>query len=554
MSILDIRSNVLRRCGLIFSTAAIAFSVQPSFADTVNGTGKATITKDAETVRNAALAEARRDIIRAMLSRTIGDGRISEVPIDTIQRMANQIRPDMITAQNFARGEGSQFVATITADIDRAWFTGLLSDANIDTSAMRAGGDQQLISVYLDQVEGTGSDISKPAEVDIAYDRRTGSSFSDHSSVKSSSRAASASSSRSASATSQSAAGASRSSLSGAYSSKAAAAYGASDGVSAVGASGRRSESGGFSGKSATAFAAKKDTVSVRKSSSASASSSSFSDKTSVDAENHDDVSYRAHVVYQQPPKSADAKGIMSALSGKLLDYDVAVAEAWQPLAEYFHGHVPRYEVLKGDPSSGGFFADLAEKRNTPFFLGGTFSVTYEGTDTASGRTKCSGQISASVIVTSNSRIIASGSPKAEALGSSVEDCRGELTNKLATAAASEWGPEVQKYWRSKARSSVGQDSQQQANYTIVLRAPKLEMGLQQDLFDAIQSTQGAKFNTLVSQTNNELRITVSYAGSMPLQFAIFQQLRGKPGFSSLIPSSEGRNILLCLVSCEVGK
>jgi hypothetical protein len=94
------------------------------------------------------------------------------------------------------------------------------------------------------------------------------------------------------------------------------------------------------------------------------------------------------------------------------------------------------------------------------------------------------------------------------------------------------------------------QDSRQQANYTLVFRAPKMTMQMQQDLLEVVQNTAGAEFKAFVSQTDSDITLAVSYAGNLPLQFALFQQLKTKPGFSSIVPKVDGRSIMLCVVSC----
>ena len=57
--------------------AAFALTISPASADTVQGKGQATITKDVETVRSLARAEARRDLVRAMLAKSVGRERIA---------------------------------------------------------------------------------------------------------------------------------------------------------------------------------------------------------------------------------------------------------------------------------------------------------------------------------------------------------------------------------------------------------------------------------------------------------------------------------------------
>ncbi|WP_159983770.1 MULTISPECIES: hypothetical protein [unclassified Novosphingobium] len=504
-------------------------AASPALADTVQGNGRAAITKDTESVRNLAILEAKRDIVRAMLITTIGAGRIREATPDIIDRMAGQVRDDMISDQTSER-MGKEFVVHLTADIDQAWFRTMLSDFGLDSASQRADGNRQMILVYLDRDDGTATDLSAPAEIDVEYDRRTGASFSDTSSVTASAKEAGGSSYRNASGSSSAASGAQRTAVSGAYRER------------GVGA-------GGYAGSSASGYSNRASSASATKASSAYAASSSFADKTNVQAEVHDDVYYRAHVVYQTPPKSVDGDAIRQGLNGALLDYDVQVADSWMALSSYYPSGVPRYQDLKRDPSFAGFLGSLKAK-DTPFFMGGSFKVTQSGRDPASGQALCSGQLDAGAAASEDGRTIASGVFPATALGISPEDCAANLAVKLSNAAAAKLGPQIQRRWRTKATAALGQDTRQEANYTLVLRAAKLDMGLQQDLMDAIASTPGAQMQAFVSSGASEVRLTVSYAGAMPLQFALFQQLRSRPAFAAMQSTVDGRAITLCLSAC----
>jgi hypothetical protein len=130
----------------------------------------------------------------------------------------------------------------------------------------------------------------------------------------------------------------------------------------------------------------------------------------------HDDVSYHSHVVYQQPPRDADADGIMAALSEGLTPYDVQTANPWPVLSAYFNGRVPRYDDLKRDPRFDPFIRSLAQ-RSTPFFMGGTFSVAHGLTDPASGQVTCSGTLMPWPFASADGRQIGKAQARAEAMG-----------------------------------------------------------------------------------------------------------------------------------------
>ena len=536
------------------SIAALAASLAlaaPAKADEVVGRGSAVITKDTATTHSLAQREARREIVLAMLTKTIGHSRQQEVSSEIIDQMASQIRPEMLIGQQSER-MGGDFVIYLTADIDQAWFRTMLSDFGIDSSSQRANANRQKILVYLDQKDGTATDLDAPALVEVEYDRRTGGSYSDTSSVTSSSREASAASSRSSSASASRASGAQRSSASGAWKGSSSSSVGASGSQGSVAGTARSSGAGAVSGRDASAYSRRASSASASKSSSAHTASSSFADRANVQAEVHDDVRYRFRTVYQQPPVSRDGDAIRDGLNGSLLDYDVQVADAWMALSSYYSGGVPSYEEMKNDPSFGQFLQSL-NSQDTPFFLGGTFEVTQSGRDPASGQFLCSGKLNAGAAASSDGRIIGSGSFSATALGASPENCSGNITVKLADTAADKLGPQIQRYWRSQARASEGHDSRVSAGYSLILRGAGLDMNVQQDLLDAIASTPGAEMDKFISADSNEMRVSVIYAGAMPLQFALFKELRSKPAFAGMQTKVDGRSIDLCLSSCGTG-
>jgi hypothetical protein len=528
--------------------APLALCNPPAMADSVNGSGSAAISKDVDTVRNSAELDARRAIVREMLMHTLGEKRSAEVTPSQVDRFAGQIRPEMITGRSTSRS-GSTFTVTLTADIDQAWFRSMLGDADIDSASQRADGDAHMVLVYIDREDGTASDLSKPAVVDVNYDRHTGDSFSDHSTVTASSREASAASSLRAAASSHSAAGAQQGSANGAYSERSAAAYGASGPDGSAAGNARSSSSGGYSGQSSSAFAAKSASASVAKSANAHSASSNFADRTKVDAETHDDVSYQAHVVYQQGPKEADGDAAIIGLSGALLHYDVQVSNARMAMADYFHGAPPRYGQLKNDPRFSPFLSFIAT-RNSPYFLGGKLALVQNGIDSASGQSQCSGTLEASANASEDGRMLGGGTYVDTALGGSPEECASRLTVKLADLAGAAIGPQIQNNWRKRAIALTGHVSTEAAGYALVLRAAHLDMAMQADLMDALSTLPGASNPAFVSSSATELRINVTYAGATPLQFAVFQKLRDKPAFAQMQASSDGRSVLLCLQGC----
>lgn len=505
-----VRSRTLLLLGASFVTTSFS---PAALAEVVNGIGRAPISKDVESVRTAAMREAKREAVRAMLSSVIGADRMREISVQQLDELAAQIRPDMIVNQSSER-LGKEFSITLAVEFEAAQFSRHLDNMNIRSSADLGNVQAQLMAVYLSMSEGTASDFSQPAETNFEYDSSKGSSYSDRSSVGATSREASADSYRSAS-------GSSRSSAGG-YSN----AYGSGAGAS------------------------RNSSASSTRSSSAHSSSSSYAQQNNVQANTHDDVRIRHRVVYQQPPKSQDGDAIMNGLTGKMRPFGVQTADAWQSLSLAFPGGVPTYDDLKKDGRFSDYLSGL-RARNTPFFMGGSFSITHGGRDVSgSGLVSCTGNFNASAFASDKDGQIASGMFTAAATGQNPQHCAGELTKKLADIAATEMGPDIQRHWRAKARSGAGQNSREEANYRLVLRGQSLDMEQQQALIEALGSVQGASVESFVNSSSSQMELVVRYSGTLPLQFPLFNTLKNKAGFAQMQSKVEGRSITLCLSAC----
>ena len=275
----------------------------------------------------------------------------------------------MITNRS-AHREANLYVVDLDADIDGAWFRQQLDLNDVASSSDRANGGQ-LIFVMLDEVQGVASDFSQPAETTTEYDHRQGGSFSD----------------RSAEATlERDAAGSSSKSVAG-YSGRSAGAYGVSTPYG--------SGAGEYKDAGAAALAARSSNASIHKYDHAA--------KANVQAEVHDDVRYREHVVYQRPPANSPGGFALAALAQFVTDYDVKLADPAEALSSFF-GKAPRFADLQQSKRFQPFLNDLATHKNAPFFMGAELSVAHGQPDPATGLATCSGALGARAFATSDPR------------------------------------------------------------------------------------------------------------------------------------------------------
>ncbi len=504
---------------LLLTGASSLFAAQASVAEQNQGVGSAPITKDVDTVRTQAETNAKRDLVRRLLKTQIGADRLASVSDATIDAMARQIQASMIVDRQAAQN-GKLYEVTIVADIDAAWFSRVMDDEGIKSSSDQAGASRQLIYVMLDETAGIGQDASKPTSVQTEYDRRTGSSFSDQSVSAFSDKEKSASSS----------------SQKSAFSARGSSAAGYSDGYGSAAASRRASASGASSSKEASAYARATSSI----------------DKADVQAETHDDVRYRQTITYQAGvTKSGPAGAALAGLMGQFTSYGFELANPTMALNTYYKGTNPTFKAIKERTDFEAFTRYVASL-NAPYFMGGTISITDTGKSPATGQFQCNGRLYVEAFATADGRSIGSDEETADASAQSFEACQGLVSKTLAKLIADSVAPSINRHWRDqvRARQETIAAATQGGDFTLVIRATSIDLGMQADIYDALGATPGVTKQALLDQSETQMSFQVSYRGGVPLQLALFQKMRGNPAYTQMKPKVEGRLITLCLSGC----
>jgi len=497
--------------------ASIAF---PAGAEPVTGEGSAPITKDVETVRTRAEAEARKAIVIELAKMQIGRERLGELTPDIVASLSKQIRPDMIIRQTPAK-DGANYKITIDADIDRAWFKGMLENEGIRTASELAGGARQLIFVMIDEDRDIGRDSTKPLSVQTEFDSRKGASYSDRSVAAFSDKEKAASS----------------------YSDKQAASARASG---AVGYS-------NYYGSGAASSRASASSASSTKAAAAYSRSTSAIDKKDIQSEVHDDVRFRQTTVYQAGlVKSGPSEAARRAFMLELTKYGVEIAASDIALNDYFKGNIPTFDVIRKSPEFGGFLRYVAGQ-NATFMMGGKITITDTGKDPATGQFTCLADLSVETFAMSNSKSIAPGSNAASSMGSSYEECAGSAARNVAKLVSDDVGPLINSHWRTQMRNmqATVANATQGGQYTLVVRAPSLDMATQSDMFDALGALQGLESQALLEAGSTQMSWQVTYKGAMPLPNALYMKLRANPAYAKMTSKVEGQIVTLCLSTCQ---
>lgn len=504
---------------LLIAGASSLFFAQAGLAEQNQGVGSAPITKDVDTVRTQAEISAKRDLIRRLLKTQIGADRLASVSETAIDSMAQQIQSSMIVDRQAAKN-GNLYQVTILAEIDAAWLSRVMDDEGIKSSSDQAGASRQLIYVMLDETSGIGQDASKPTSVQTEYDRRTGSSFSDTSVSAFSDKEKAASSSSQKSAASE----------------RGSSAAGFSNGYGSGAASQRASASAASSSKDASAYSR----------------STSAIDKTDVQAETHDDVRYRQTVTYQAGViKSGPAGAALAGLMGQFTAYGFELANPTMALNTYYKGTNPTFKAMK-DRTDFEAFTRFIAGMNAPYFMGGTISITDTGKSPATGQFQCNGRLYVEAFATADGRSIGSDEQVADASAQSYEACQGQVSKTLAKLIADAVAPSINRHWRDQARTrqETIAAATQGGDFTLVIRATEIDLGMQADVYDALGATPGVSKQALLEQSETQMSFQVSYQGGVPLQLALFQKLRANPAYAQMKPKVEGRLITLCVSGC----
>lgn len=505
----------------LMATAALVIS-GPAVAqsgDVVTGRGSAPVTRDTIAVRAQAEAAAKADLVRAMVRQTIGNERLGELTPAMIDQLATQIRSDMIVDRSSAR-VGQSFEVSLSASVARDWFLRQLDDLGIQSSSRAGGGEQQRIVVMIDEAIGVAADHSRPAEIVTEYDRDSGASFSDQSTLAYSDRQASAS----------------NSSLTAGQTARSAAVGGYSDGYGTGVAAAASSRS--------SALSARDSSASVRR--------TALIDRTDVEVSVHDNVRFRQRVTMQSAATSATGRAAMSALTGALNKFDVGTTNATPLLATFQPGPPPMFSELQASGRLADFFS-YAQSHSAPYFLSGALEINHGQPNPGTTDVTCSGAFNADVYLTAGGQGFASAFREATATGVNTSECENRLTSSLATQVAEELGPEIQRQWRSsvRARGSAVQAATGVADYTLTVRGRDLGMAVQADLLDALAALPGVEQQAFLGQDGNQISMQIRYGGSVPLHLALYQRLRSNPAFSAMQTQAAPQSVTLCLNGCQ---
>lgn len=505
----------MRRFAAVSVFALAVAAAVPALAQdgVVSGTGAAAVTRDANATRAAAEAAARADLIRSLAREILGAERMGELSSDVILRIANQIRPEMIVDYSSQR-VGREFRTTVSARVDRSWVIARLDDEGIQSSSRRGGGERQRILVMLDEVVGAARDLQAPAEVVTEYSRDSGAQYSDTSRMALSERERAGQSSSYAAGSSAS--GSSASGYSDGYGSGASRASG--------------SRSSAARGSSSAAYSSSRDLAVAN----------------NVQASAHDNVRFSQRITYQTTASTAAGRAAVAALTGELINYDIATSNAVPAMADFAPGMQPLYADLQESGRLRDFMTHVS--RNAPFFMGGHFSIRDNGVNPATGQPSCTGEIAAQAYASASYEDIGSTTKSGAASAASYELCASQLAESLSKQAAETLGPQIQRFWRNQTRARAGavQAATGTTDYTLTVRGAS-DLAMQADILDVLSAIPGISGSAFLEQSGDQMTFQVRYTGSTPLHLALYQRMRANARFAEMKAEAAPQSVLICL-------
>ncbi len=480
----------------------------PAAAETlsISGTGRVPIGENVAHTRQAALHAAKRAALVAAVNKLNGPKAAQDPQVqEAIDTMLEQVGDDLIAEQNASTDANRQFVLRVTLAFDALKLRQMLQDAGIASTTAR----QFPILVVMDEFFTTATDKTKPLRelVEFRSDRASSFSQADRASFDS----ANASSSSSAMAGRE----------------HRAAAVAADNGQVAVAA---RSQ------QSAQYAAQSQRSASERV---------SASRDNSVAASSQESVAFRKLVEYQPQNVGPDAVNYTyAALLREGNQFDLSLLDNDLFRSRYLKNAQPLTLAALQQGTGLGRYVQAAREFKADYFMAGNAIIIQGPVDPSTGQVTCDGLVSLKAYSTEDGHVLAADARTESASGNSADQCRVNVSNKLARFVGSTLGSSIHGFWRQ--RQTYGRE------YTIRLVSLKgqLSEDHRDDFADALETLQGVQNKIQVRRSDRQgYEVMLTYKGDADLAREIRRAVRDKRGFSNMGRKMDGTTMLFCLES-----
>lgn len=507
---------------------------------TINASGKAPMVgkkPDPTKIMNAALDDAKRDVVIRLLTEAIGFDGARNVSVDRIEALKGEISPEAIRVVGTPAEVNGSYVVNVTANVDREWFRQTMDKYGIKSSSRRSGAKETIV-MMVDLTYGVSRDLSQPKEVVTEFSSSKGASFSDTSVAASSEKYKEGSSQSSAQGSS-------------------------ARGSAAAGAS-------GYYGSAAARSGYIGSQASRNKSASASSYSNSEIQKNNVQAEVHDDVNFRQQVTNQDSTsQQGAAEEAITAVKSTAENFGLEMLPINMFSSQFFGGRAPSWADLQNNARFRPLLAFL-KSNNVKFFLGGTLNVI-DGGRSGTGRfVNCSGSLVVNIMPTGSVQGLPGASAKGTASGLDAGECQNNLVDTLGKDAGEQIGNKVQDYWRKQSEDAAfaadgAAESQQQAtqaayarveagaDYTVTFNAPGgLDYMVARQVGQMLPEIAGVDRVARISIGTTQVVYQVFYKAKTEFDVAIMDKFLPNSSFAEMRPQElNGSKLTLCISGCN---
>jgi hypothetical protein len=483
----------------------------------VIGVGKAPITSNNSATVAAATKNAKRAAVEELIMKLIGPSAPNDPKVKaSMEKILVQIGDNKIVKRNATKDDENNYELTLTIRVDTLEFLKLMQ-----TQGIAPTGDRlSKILVVMDEYHTTPTDKQKPLKEVVEYSHdKTATSEASLSAGHSSATDTRAAARGSASSDMNYAAGGSSAShasggYAGAYGGGGYAAGGHSSGYAAGAASTRSSGSSEYSNQ--TADSARLDAA-------------SFDQKKDV-------VSFKKLVEYQPQNVGPDKENLTyAALMREARKFDLAMMDNSVLRSTYFRGKALTIQEMDNSPELARY-VEFARKNKADYFMMGNSIIR------DLGRNECDGVVSLKAFSTEDNELLAADMHNESARGSSSDDCRATVANKLAYFVGKTLGSSIKDFHRQREVSGK--------EYTVVLLSAVGDLtGRMTSSFSrALGNMKGLNSKVNVrNSTNREYEVVLAYKGEAPFADALGDVLDSVASLKQADYTVNGTRVEICL-------
>ena len=508
--------GLMARIALLLSLAVPAVASAEMLE--VIGVGKAPINPDNNSATvTAATRNAKRAAVEELLMKLISPTAPNDPKVKAaMEKILIQVGDNKIVKRSATKDEENNYELTITVRIDTLEFLKLMQTQGIAPTADRLSK----VLVVMDEYHTTPTDKQKPLREVVEYSHD-----------KTATSEASLSAAHSASSDTRASA---RSSYDGSAN---YAAGRSSSGYSQGGYSGAYGGGGYAAGGSSSGYAAGSASVSANNAadySNQSAESSSI-DKKSFD-QKKDVVNFKKLVEYQPQNVGPDKENLTyAALMREARKFDLAMMDNSVLRSTYFRGKALTIQEMDNSPELSRY-VEFARKNKADYFMMGNSIIR------DLGHNQCDGVVSLKAFSTEDNELLAADMHNESARGTSSDDCRATVANKLAYFVGKTIGSSIKDYHRQREVSGK--------EYTVVLMSAMGDLtGRMTSSFSrALNNLKGLNSKVNVrNSTNREYEVMLAYRGDAPFADALGDVLDAVPALKQADYTVNGTRVEVCL-------